>query len=195
VDVKGFVGTLEPAVKLVSVAGIGLYVLALLVFNIFLAKYGITDFAALKPQCLFTGAWAFLLLALAATPVVLFDANRASTKRSRWQRLTTATAVLVAALYFVSEDVYFLFGQLLGIPRYDQGNLLWLNPGIPGWTLLLLMTTPFGLFMDSLARIGLRASENTKWYGITRVFHRASSGSSLSGIPSARASSGRWAGG
>jgi len=42
-------GMLEPAVKIASLIGIGLYVIGLLVFNVFLAKYGITDFAALKP--------------------------------------------------------------------------------------------------------------------------------------------------
>jgi hypothetical protein len=138
-------GMLEPAVKIASLIGIGLYVIGLLVFNVFLAKYGITDFAALKPQCLFTGAWALLLLILAALPVAAFNSILAAKNPTRWKRTLLAILVSIAVAYFVTMMVTVLFGVFIGGPVYRESHFLVLDPGVPGWRGLLAVVVVLGI--------------------------------------------------
>src|SRR5580704_17406643 len=139
------VGTLEPTVKIASLIGIGLYVIGLLVFNVFLAKYGITDFAALKPQCLFTGAWAVVLLMLAALPVIAFASIFAAQKLTRRKRSLLALLVTPAVAYFVTVVVNVIFGVFIGAPLYHESNLLVLDPGVSGWRHLLGVVVVLGI--------------------------------------------------
>jgi hypothetical protein len=139
------VGTLEPTVKIASLIGIGLYVIGILVFNVFLAKYGITDFAALKPQCLFTGAWAVVLLMLAALPVIAFASIFAAQKLTRRKRLLLALLVTPAVAYFVTVVVNVIFGVFIGAPLYHESNLLVLDPGVSGWRHLLGVVVVLGI--------------------------------------------------
>jgi hypothetical protein len=62
----------ESTAKTLSLAALLLYGIGLLVTNTFLAKYGISDFSIVKPQCLFTGSWSLLLLLLVSLPSLSF---------------------------------------------------------------------------------------------------------------------------
>jgi hypothetical protein len=156
---------LEQTVKIASLIGIGLYVIGLLVFNVFLAKYGITDFAALKPQCLFTGAWALSLLILAALPVVVFDSIFATKTRTTFIRILLGTGLAIATTYFVTVMIHVLFSIFIGGPVYAESNYWALDPGVPGWRSLLLVMVTLGIGTSIVHR---KTSERpTRWYLVT----------------------------
>ena len=73
--------------KILAIAGIGLYGLGILVTNTFLAKYGVVNFAVLKPQAIFTGIWTVALFAVASLPTFAVVQTLVDPRLSRRARL------------------------------------------------------------------------------------------------------------
>jgi hypothetical protein len=137
-----FSSRIETILKSLSLMGLGLYAIGLLVMNTYLAKYGITDFAILKPQCLLTGAWSTLLLILATLPALLFVQTIAEKRKPPVRRYLTAVLLLVLFSYAITLCATGFFVLLAGMALSDHG-LLTLDPGVPGWrSLLLVMLIP-----------------------------------------------------
>jgi len=158
----------EPLLRAISLAGVALYVVGLLVFNIFLVKYGITDFAALKPQCLFTGAWTIFLLAMASTPTVLFDAVTLSGRRPVWVLRSLGLIIATASAYFVTVAVHVAFYFVLGWPLSAPAHFWTFDPAVPGWRLLLFEATVLGVII-SITRTFAGSNMRKPWYVNTAI--------------------------
>jgi hypothetical protein len=128
---------LEATLKGLSLIGLLLYAIGLLVMNTYLAKYGITDFAILKPQCLLTGAWATLLLMFATFPALIFVHAISEKRKPALRRYATALLLLVSFAYTATFCAIGIFSLLAGVVVSNKG-LLCLNPGVPGWRWLLI---------------------------------------------------------
>jgi hypothetical protein len=127
----------EAILKTLSLTSVGLYAVGLLVMNTYLAKYGITDFAALKPQCFLTGAWTLMLLAVASLPAVAF-VQAVSDKKTLWfKRYATAT-ILLGALAYLSTLIAAGIFDLIGSVSFGAQSIMRLDPGVPGWRYLLV---------------------------------------------------------
>jgi hypothetical protein len=128
---------LEAILKALSLIGLLLYAIGLLVMNTYLAKYGITDFAILKPQCLLTGAWATLLLLFATFPALIFVQTISEKRKPAIRRYAIAFLLLVACAYTATFCAIGIFSLLAGVVESNKG-LLYLDPGVPGWRWLLV---------------------------------------------------------
>jgi hypothetical protein len=127
----------EAILKALSLIGLGLYVVGLLVVNAYFAKYGITDFALLKPQCLLTGAWSLLLIGVASLPAFAFVEAVSDKKLSGVKRYSKALLGLVLLTYLSTFMAFGIFA-LIGHVVLTAQSLVRMNLGVPGWYYLLL---------------------------------------------------------
>ena len=127
----------EAILKALSLIGVGLYVVGVLVMNAYFAKYGITDFAVLKPQSLLTGTWSLMLLAVASLPALAFVEAVSDKKLSGVKRYSKAMVGLVLLAYlstFLALGIFALIGNVsLSVQSFVRVNV-----GVPGWHYLLL---------------------------------------------------------
>jgi hypothetical protein len=123
--------------------------MGLLVTNTFLAKFGASDFAILKPQCLFTGIWSFVLLLLAGLPTLSFIWVMADGKRSL-KKVLAALLSFVFVGYLSTVASWVLFVLIAGpLPYANEPFGFWkLDVGFEGWRHLLLVMNilPLAIF-------------------------------------------------
>jgi len=87
------------------------YVIGLLVVNLYLQQFGISDFSVLRPKAVFTGAWVLFLIALLGLPTVICRRANSTAK-------TLAAAVL--GPIFLTSVFYFAWGDFLGAGTYQR---------------------------------------------------------------------------
>jgi hypothetical protein len=127
----------EAILKALSLFGAVLYVVGLLVMNAYFAKYGITDFAVLKPQSLLTGAWSLMLLAVASLPALAFVQAVSDKTLSVVKRYSKAMFGFVLLAYLSTFMAFGIFA-LIGNVSLSTQSLVRMNLGVPGWYYLLL---------------------------------------------------------
>jgi hypothetical protein len=144
--VKNFTEEAEATIKVVTLAGILLYGLGLLVANAYLDRFGFSDFSILKPQCLFTGIWTFLMLLLASGPTLIYISRTATRKQSV---MTTARGLFFALLgaLLVTWIAFALFLLIAGPTRAIDGLSILRFAAFPGWRGLLLTMNFFPLLL------------------------------------------------
>jgi hypothetical protein len=140
--------------KTLAIVGLPLYGMGLLVNNTYLAKYGLINFAILKPQAILTGIWTLALFAIAALPsfslaVLLTDEKRSG--RARWFWVPCGFVALLWISSFLAAGFYHWF---LADTAAHPDHLLRLDNGVPGWRELLVLFSGFPalLVLVSLSR-------------------------------------------
>src|SRR5438477_4471032 len=95
----------EPFLKLSAVTTGVFYIVGLIVVNIYLGQYGITDFAVLKPECVFIGAWSLLIACLSFFPIiglmVALSEHRGEEPRLKLRAKATFFAIFGALLAYI----------------------------------------------------------------------------------------------
>ena len=92
----GFKDEVEFFTKLVvGITGV-CYALGLLTTNLYLTRFGLTDFSVLRPKSVFTGAWVLAVLLIGSSPV--FVAQHKSRNKSHENSVRHAWAYLRAYL-------------------------------------------------------------------------------------------------
>ena len=104
----------EPFLKLLSLVSIFLYGLGLLVTNIFLSKYGTSDFTLLKPHCVFTRTWTLALLLFAAGPGIAALIFLSDQERRVPARILRAVPSFVPLCYVAGFATMAVFSLCLG---------------------------------------------------------------------------------
>jgi hypothetical protein len=127
----------EAILKALSLVGVGLYVVGVLVTNTYFAKYGITDFAVLKPQCLLTGTWSLVLLAVASLPALAFVLAVSDKTLPVVTRYSKASIGFVLLAYLSTFGASGIFALIASV-SFTAQSLLRLNLAVPGWYYLLL---------------------------------------------------------
>lgn len=144
------IALVESIAKIGALTGIVLYAIGLLVTNVYLADYGFTDFAIVKPQCIIVGAWTLALLCLASLPSVFFLLVASESKlQPRWRKVG-AVGALVFGLYVATFlafvfDALFLGTSVLTFVDLQQQELVYLKNGVPDWWALLVIMNAYWL--------------------------------------------------
>jgi hypothetical protein len=131
----------EAMAKLAALAGLVLYAVGLVVTNTYLARFGLTDFATVKPQCVLVGCWTVLLLVLAAVPGIACLTVASELARGRVKRVLLSLVWLVVCGYFVSLFTGFIFTLFFidtgGVDTNDVFGGV--GAAIPSWPGLVLL--------------------------------------------------------
>lgn len=127
----------DTVLKYLPLLGVTFYGLGLVVVNLYLVQFGVTDFSIFKPQCIITGIWAALLLVLAGFPALSWC--RAIEKH--WNEKTGARTIKAIKLYFASLAGSTAFAAILALVL-GLGRSTSFSP-FAGWFILVaVMSLP-----------------------------------------------------
>ena len=150
-----FANKADSILKILSVSGIFLYGLGLLVTNTFLSRYGASDFAILKPQCLFTGIWTFALLLLASLPGFSVVKTLADDKGTLKSRILWAIFLFFPLCYVSSFLADGIFNVFIGDRALRKQHWATLDIGLAGWRpiLVLMSAIPVVFVLSSVRQL------------------------------------------